>query len=180
VEKTYSNNNRDKAPEVLRPMEISSLFYLQNVLLFHNIHRSFTYFIKVTPLHLPAMNCNTIHKRSPSPYIPAKNYNTMQNKSPPPSPIYQLRTAIHCTRILRQNALVGSNWATCWDFSLINSFPTSSAAYQTPIQWITDGTIAKEYSGQNVKLSTHFHLLKTWRMQAFLLLLFHRDSFTFI
>jgi hypothetical protein len=70
-----------------------------------------------------------------------------------PPPIYQLRTAIQCTRILRHNALVGSNWATCWDnqflagvkdFSFINIFLTSSAAYQTPIQWITDGTIARE------------------------------------
>ena len=53
MEKTNSNNNRAKAPEELRPTEISSLFYLQNVLLFQYIgvyiHRSFTYFMKVTP-----------------------------------------------------------------------------------------------------------------------------------
>jgi hypothetical protein len=33
----YSNNNRAKAPEVLCSTELSSLFYLQNILLFHNI-----------------------------------------------------------------------------------------------------------------------------------------------
>ena len=53
MEKTYSNSNRANAPEVLRPAKISSLFYLQNILLFHNIgiyiHRLFTYFMKVTP-----------------------------------------------------------------------------------------------------------------------------------
>ena len=96
---------------------------------------------------------NTIHKRSPSPYIPATNYNTMHKQVTSPPPIYPLRIAIQCKRLLKHNALVRSNWATCWDnrfpagvkdFSVIDSFPISSAAYQTPIQWIIDCTIARK------------------------------------
>jgi hypothetical protein len=82
VEKTYSNNNRAKAPEVLCPMQISSLFYLQNVQLFHNIgiyiHRSFTYFMKVTP---PIYQLRI----------------AIQYTSGHHPPIHQLRITIQCT-----------------------------------------------------------------------------------
>jgi hypothetical protein len=53
MEKNYSNNNRAKAPEVLRPTEfipyfICRIFCSFIILAYKYIHRSFTYFMKVT------------------------------------------------------------------------------------------------------------------------------------
>lgn len=111
MEKTYSNNNRAKVPKVLHPTEISSLFLLQNILLFHNIGIFiFTDLSRITwksllPFTSYELQYITLAVTLPTIY---QLRITIQCTSMSPPPIYQSRIAIQRPRILRHNALVRS------------------------------------------------------------------------
>jgi uncharacterized membrane protein len=76
MEKTYSNNNRAKVPKVLRPTEISSLFHLQNILLFHNI--GIFIFIDLSRITYTSYELQYNAQARPPPHLSVKNCNIVR------------------------------------------------------------------------------------------------------